>query len=57
MIPAVLEDSISAIREAAEAILDEVIPIETGMTKARENAGIEDSVCYLYGDRENPATT
>lgn len=56
MVPAVLEDSVSAIRAAAEAILDEVMPIQAGMTKARDNASIEDSMRYLYGDRENPAT-
>ena len=57
MIPAIFEDSISAIRGAAESILDEIIPIETAMAKARENAWVEDGMCYLYGDRENPATT
>lgn len=56
MVPAVLEDSVSAIRAAAEAILDEVMPIQAGMTKARDNADIADSMRYLYGDRENPAT-
>ena len=56
MVPAILEDSVAAIRAAAESILDEVMPIQAGMTKARDNADIEDSMRYLYGERENPAT-
>lgn len=56
MVPATIEDAISAIRAAAETILDEVIPMETDMTKARENADVDDTMRYLYGERENPAS-